>query len=62
MSDVGMHTHKPGGRQSRSPNHNSTKAKSYGNGLRKIRNRAKALSNAVGYDSREAPRMPRKAE
>ena len=62
MGDVGMHAHNPGGRQGRSPNQNSTKAKSFGNGLRRIRRRARSLSNAVGYDSSEAPRVPRKTE
>ena len=62
MSDVGMHAQKSGERHVRSPNHQSNDAKRFGNGLRNIRNRAKKLSNAVGYDPSEAPRTPRKAE
>ena len=62
MGEVGMHTKDSGGRHVRPPNHQSNDAKRFGNGLRNIRNRAKKLSNAVGYDPSEAPRTPRKAE
>ena len=62
MGEVGMHTKDSGGRHVRSPNHQSNDAKRFGNGLRNIRNRAKKLSNAVGYDPSEAPRTLRKAE
>jgi hypothetical protein len=62
MGEVGMHTKDPGGRRVRSPNHQSNDARRFGNGLRNIRNRAKKLSNAVGYDPRDAPRALRKAE
>ena len=62
MGEVGMHTKDSGGRHVRSPNHQSNDAKRFGNGLRNIGNRAKKLSNAVGYDPSEAPRTPRKAE
>ncbi len=62
MGEVGMHTKDSGGRHVRSPNHQSNDARRFGNGLRNIRNRAKKLSNAVGYDPSEAPRAPRKAD
>ena len=62
MGEVGMHTKNSGERRVRSPNHQSSDARRFGNGLRNIRNRAKKLSNAVGYDPSEAPRAPRKAE
>ena len=62
MGEVGMHTKNSGERLVRSPNHQSSDARKFGNGLRNIRNRAKKLSNAVGYDPSEAPRTPRKAE
>ncbi len=48
MDDVGMHVQKSGER--------------HVTGLRKIRDRARRLSNAVGYDSKDAPRTQRKAE
>lgn len=62
MGEVGMHRKDSGGRQGRPPNNKSNGAIKYGNGLRSIRTRAKKLSNAVGYDPRDAPRMPRKEE
>ena len=62
MGDVGMHAHKPGERQLRSPNQDSSKMAQLGSGLRSLRGRAKKLSNAVGYDASEAPRYPRKSE
>jgi len=62
MGEVGMHTKDSGERHVRSPNHQSNDAIRFGNGLRSIRNRAKKLSNAVGYDPRDAPRSLRKEE
>tara|TARA_B100000945_G_C20387459_1_gene600486 strand:- start:436 stop:660 length:225 start_codon:yes stop_codon:yes gene_type:complete len=62
MSDVGMHAGNSGERLGRSPNQNSKQSKSFGTGLRKIRSRARTLSNAVGYDSKDAPRTLRKSE
>jgi len=62
MSDVGMHAGNSGERLDRSPNQNSIQTKEFGTGLRKIRGRARALSNAVGYDSKDAPRTLRKSE
>jgi hypothetical protein len=62
MGEVGMHIKNTGERHVRSPNHQSNDAERFGNGLRNIRDRAKKLSNAVGYESRDAPRVPRKAE
>ncbi len=62
MSDVGMHAQKSGERHVRSPNHQSNATGRFETGLRKIRDRARKLSNAVGYDSKDAPRSPRKAE
>ena len=62
MGEVGMHTKNTGERHVRSPNHQSNGTRRFGNGLRNIRNRAKKLSNAVGYEPRDAPRTPRKAE
>ena len=62
MGEVGMHGRKSGGRLVRPPNHHSRDARRFGNGLRNIRDRAKKLSNAVGYEPSEAPRVPREAE
>ncbi len=62
MGEAGMHTKDSGERLVRFPNHQSNDSRRFGNGLRNIRNRAKKLSNAVGYDPRDAPRAPRKAE
>ena len=62
MGEVGMHTKNSGEPRVRSPNNESSDARRFGNGLRNIRNRAKKLSNAVGYDPSEAPRTARKAE
>ncbi|HIG33408.1 MAG TPA: hypothetical protein EYQ11_00805 [Candidatus Poseidoniales archaeon] len=62
MGEVGMHEKHTGERHVRSPNHQSNGARRFGNGLRNIRDRAKKLSNAVGYESRDAPRAPSKAE
>ena len=59
MGDVGMHAQNLGERLDRSPNQNSKETKEFGPGLRKIRNRAKNLSDAVGYDSKEVPRVRR---
>ncbi|MBE45873.1 MAG: hypothetical protein CMB02_04410 [Euryarchaeota archaeon] len=59
MGDVGMHAQNQGGRLTRPPNQNSKEGKGFGTGLRKIRNRARSLSNAVGYDSRDVPRVRR---
>ncbi len=62
MGDVGMHAQNQGERLDRSPNQNSKEIKGFGTGLRKIRDRARILSNAVGYDSREAPRVRRNSK
>ena len=62
MGEVGMHTKNSGERRVRSPNHQSSDARRFGNGLRNIRTRAANLSNAVGYAPSEAPRTPRKDE
>ncbi len=51
-----MHNKNSGERSSRSPNQYSTESKGFGSGLRKVRDRAK-LSNAVGYGSKQAPRI-----
>lgn len=59
MGEVGMHVQNTGGRSIRSPNHQSNGTRTFSTGLRNIRSRARNLSNAVGYDSREAPRTPR---
>jgi len=60
MGEVGMHAKNSGERRVRSPNHQASDARRFGNGLRNIRSRAKKLSNAVGYDARDAPRASRK--
>ena len=62
MGEVGMHTKNSGERRVRSPNHQSSDSRRFGNGLRNIRSRTKKLSDAVGYEPSEAPRAPRKAE
>ena len=62
MGEAGMHTKTSGERHARSPNHHSRDARRFGNGLRNIRDRARKLSNAVGYEPSEAPRVPREAE
>ena len=62
MDDVGMHVQKSGERHVRSPNHKSNGTGRFETGLRKIRDRARRLSNAVGYDSKDAPRTQRKPE
>ena len=62
MDDVGMHVQKSGERHVRSPNHISNTTGRFETGLRRIRDRARRLSNAVGYDSKDAPRAKRKAE
>ena len=54
-----MHTHKQGGRENRPPANKSEENLRFGDGIRKIRDRAR-LSNAVGYDSKQAPRIPRR--
>ena len=56
-----MHVQKSGERHVRSPNHESNGTGRFETGLRKIRDRARRLSNAVGYDSKDAPRTQRKA-
>jgi len=61
LSEDGMHTQNSGERSSRSPNHKSTISKEFGSGLRSVRDRAR-LSNAVGYNSKQAPRIPRIAD
>ena len=53
-----MHSKNTGERGTRSPNHNSNGTKGFGSGLRKVRDRAR-LSNAVGYGSKQAPRIHR---
>ena len=62
MDDVGMHVQKSGGRHVRSPNHKSNGTVRFETGMRRIRDRARKLSNAVGYDSKDAPRAQRKAD
>ena len=62
MDDVGMHVQKSGERHVRSPNHNSNGTVRFETGMRRIRDRARKLSNAVGYDSKDAPRAQRKAD
>ena len=62
MDDVGMHVQKSGRRHVRLPTHKSNGTPGFETGLRKIRDRARKLSNAVGYDSKDAPRAHRKAE
>jgi len=56
-----MHENKLGERNNRSPNHKINREKKFSSGLRKLRNRAK-LSNALGYDSNEVPRINRIGE
>ena len=53
-----MHNKNTGDRDNRSPNQNSTGSRGFGSGLRKVRDGAK-LSNAVGYGSKQAPRIRR---
>ena len=62
MDDVGMHVQKSGERHVRSPNHKSNGTVRFETGMRRIRDRARKLSNAVGYDSKDAPRAQRKAD
>ncbi|MAK40781.1 MAG: hypothetical protein CL993_03520 [Euryarchaeota archaeon] len=57
MSENGMHK-KLGERDGRSPNHKISREKKFSSGLRKLRSRAR-LSNALGYDSNEVPRINR---
>ena len=62
MDDVGMHVQKSGERHVRSPNHKSNGTVRFETGMRRIRDRARKLSDAVGYDSKDVPRAQRKAE
>ena len=62
MDDVGMHVQKSGERHVRSPNHKSNGTVRFETGMRRIRDRARKLSNAVGYDLKDAPRAQRKAD